>query len=60
MERNSITKAVYVGDTMGDYIAAKDAGIDFIFASYGFGDVKEAKYVAKDTKDIVKIVEEIL
>ena len=32
---------VYVGDTMGDYNAAKQAGVPFIFASYGFGKVEE-------------------
>ena len=30
---------VYVGDTMGDYTAATQAGVPFIFASYGFGTV---------------------
>lgn len=30
---------VYVGDTMGDYSAATQAGVPFIFASYGFGTV---------------------
>lgn len=28
---------VYVGDTMGDYEAAKKAKVPFIFAAYGFG-----------------------
>jgi phosphoglycolate phosphatase len=32
---------VYVGDTMGDYSAAKQAGVPFIFAAYGFGLVEE-------------------
>lgn len=32
---------VYVGDTMGDYTAAKQAGVPFIFANYGFGTVSE-------------------
>jgi phosphoglycolate phosphatase len=32
---------VYVGDTMGDYDAAKKAGVPFIFAAYGFGVVNE-------------------
>lgn len=32
---------VYVGDTMGDYTAATQAGVPFIFASYGFGIVPE-------------------
>ncbi len=60
VDRNNITKAVYVGDTEGDYIATCKAGLEFIFASYGFGDVKDAKYVAKNTNDIVKFVDEIL
>ncbi len=34
---------VYIGDTMGDYQAAKEAGVPFIFASYGFGSVPEAE-----------------
>lgn len=32
---------VYVGDTMGDYQAATQAGVPFIFADYGFGKVPE-------------------
>ncbi|MNC77179.1 Phosphoglycolate phosphatase [compost metagenome] len=31
---------VYLGDTEGDYAAAQKAGIPFIYARYGFGDVK--------------------
>lgn len=30
---------VYVGDTLGDYIATKENQIPFIFAAYGFGQV---------------------
>jgi phosphoglycolate phosphatase len=36
-----LTAPVYVGDTMGDYEAAKKAGVPFIFAAYGFGVVNE-------------------
>ncbi len=39
MERNGLTRAVYVGDTKGDLDSARKAGIDFIYAAYGFGDV---------------------
>lgn len=39
MERNKIEEAVYVGDTVGDFEAAKKAGIPFVFAEYGFGEV---------------------
>ena len=42
MERNQLREAVYVGDTLGDFNACKEAGIPFIFAEYGFGDVPEA------------------
>ncbi len=37
MARNSVTEAVYVGDTQGDLEAARYAGIPFIWAAYGFG-----------------------
>ena len=38
---------MYVGDTAGDAKSAKDAGIDFIYAEYGFGEVSDDRYVAK-------------
>lgn len=38
LERNQIEEAVYVGDTLGDFEAAKKAGIPFILAEYGFGE----------------------
>ena len=38
MERHGITSAAYIGDTQGDADAAKDAGIPFVWASYGFGE----------------------
>ena len=37
MERHGIPSAVYIGDTQGDYEATVEAGIPFIWASYGFG-----------------------
>lgn len=43
MERNGLKDAVYVGDTLGDSQACAEAGIPFIFAEYGFGDVPDAK-----------------
>ena len=41
MERNGIKNAMYVGDTQGDAQACKEAGIPFVFAGYGFGDLEE-------------------
>ena len=41
MDRNRLKRAVYVGDTQGDCEASRQAGIPFIFASYGFGSPEE-------------------
>ena len=44
MKDHNITNAVYVGDTQGDYEATVAAGVDFIWADYGFG--KPEAYLA--------------
>lgn len=43
VERNGLESPVYVGDTQGDADACKAAGVPFIFAEYGFGNVPDAK-----------------
>ena len=45
MQQHRIESAVYIGDTQGDYEATLEAGIPFIWASYGFG--TPAGYIAK-------------
>ncbi|MCR5654752.1 MAG: HAD family hydrolase [Lachnospiraceae bacterium] len=40
-ERNNLKKAVYVGDIMGDYKSTMKAGLPFLHAAYGFGEVPE-------------------
>lgn len=47
IERNGLKNPVYVGDTSGDAKSAQDAGIPFIFAAYGFGEVEEGRYIQK-------------
>ncbi len=37
MAEHKIESCVYIGDTQGDYEATLEAGIPFIWASYGFG-----------------------
>lgn len=39
MERNHLQEAFYLGDTQGDCEASASAGVPFLFARYGFGDV---------------------
>ena len=37
MEKHGIKDVVYIGDTQGDYEATVEAGIPFIWCTYGFG-----------------------
>ncbi len=55
MERNHIKNAVYVGDTQGDMVSAKFAGIPFIFASYGFGKPEEYDYIIEKPIDLLNL-----
>lgn len=56
VKRNHLTKAVYVGDTLGDYNATKKAGLPFIHASYGFGKVPEPDAVLTEFAELPKVV----
>lgn len=59
MKRNGITEAVYVGDTKGDFEATKEAGVPFIFARYGFGDVENPEMSVDNLSELPKIVENL-
>ena len=59
MERNDVTKAVYVGDTQGDADAAAKAGIPFIFTEYGFGTVNAAAARIASLPELPAAVEKI-
>ncbi len=39
-DRAELKKPVYIGDTATDRDAAAEAGVDFIYAAYGFGDIE--------------------
>jgi phosphoglycolate phosphatase len=55
MERNGLKEPVYVGDTAGDRKAAKDAGIPFVYAKYGFGEVEDFDYAIDEFNDLLEI-----
>ncbi|MGB6778859.1 MAG: HAD family hydrolase [Planococcus citreus] len=55
MERNDVACAVYVGDTKGDHEAAKMAGIPFVYAAYGFGDVEEYDHVIERFEGLLEL-----
>lgn len=55
MEKNSLKSPVYVGDTQGDADACTYAGIPFIFAEYGFGNVPDASVKIRSFSDLKDI-----
>lgn len=60
VERNQLEKAVYVGDTQGDYDSTTKAGLPFIYAAYGLGKVKEEVPSINCMKELPEAVKEIL
>ncbi len=56
MERNELRNPIYVGDTQGDANAAREAGIPFIFARYGFGDVSEYEAAVDSLPKLVNLI----
>ena len=60
VERNYLTKAVYVGDIQGDYDASMQAGVEFIHAGYGFGTVDANVQEITAFEELPKVVESVL
>lgn len=57
VERNKLQNPIYVGDTQGDADAAGVAGVPFIFARYGFGEVKEYDGVIDSLNELVRLAD---
>jgi phosphoglycolate phosphatase len=55
ISRYALSAAVYVGDTFGDFLATKEAGIEFIHAAYGFGKVPDPDYIINQPADLLKL-----
>ena len=56
IERNSLINPVYVGDTEVDLKASRFAGIPFIYAKYGFGEVNDYDYVINSFDELLKFL----
>ncbi|HBG8137819.1 TPA: HAD family hydrolase, partial [Clostridioides difficile] len=54
IERNKLKNPIYIGDTQGDANSAKFAGIPFIYAKYGFGNVDVYDYFIDSFKDLLE------
>lgn len=60
VNRNSFEKAIYVGDTKSDENAAKEAGLPFVYASYGFGEVDNYDAIINSFEEIKTIIKDLL
>ncbi len=59
-ERNHLDRAVYVGDVLGDYQSTVKAGLPFIWAEYGFGEVPQARYRISNLMQLREVADEVL
>ena len=60
LERNGVERAVYVGDTTGDLVAARRAGIPFVHAAYGYGKVPEPDAAIQSLRELPEAVKKLL
>lgn len=59
VDNYDLTSPVYVGDTVGDFHAAKEAGLPFIFASYGFGQVEQPDAIITSPMDLTRALSQL-
>lgn len=55
MKRNYLQSPVYVGDTEGDKKSAEEAGIPFVYAKYGFGEVEQYAFCIEKFEDLLNL-----
>lgn len=60
INRNLLNHSVYIGDTQGDYNAAKIADIPFIHAKYGFGEIDEPVHYINSVSEISNEVSKLI
>lgn len=49
-------QVLYVGDMESDYISSKKAGVDFLFAEWGYGRVTNPKYTLSTMVDVLEFI----
>lgn len=59
-ERNGLTAACYVGDIQSDYDATTKAGLPFIHAKYGFGEINAEVPFIMSFDGLTKVVPEVI
>ena len=57
--KNNIDRVIYVGDTYKDMIQSKEAGVEFIHASYGFGKIENPPHKISSLLELESTIKEI-
>lgn len=60
MQRNNIKHAIYVGDTQNDLEAAHKSNIQFVYAKYGFGNIKHYEHSISELLNLIPLINNIL
>lgn len=60
IKKYDLGKSIYVGDTIKDMEASKEAGIPFVQAKYGFGEDLQTKYYIDSIEELPNVIEKIL
>lgn len=59
VERNDLKNPIYVGDTAGDQKACQQAGLPFIWATYGFGGQVENDLSIDYFEELIELLDKI-
>jgi phosphoglycolate phosphatase len=59
MERNGASKGIYVGDIQKDSDAAHKAGVECIYAAYGFGEINDAVATINSFDELPAVLEQL-
>ncbi|MDD6189853.1 MAG: HAD family hydrolase [Clostridiales bacterium] len=60
VKRGGFERAIYVGDTCGDFEGAVLAGLPFVHAAYGFGEADGAKYRINAITELPALADKLL
>lgn len=58
MERNGLEQGLYIGDIDGDRLASEKAGLPFVFAAYGFGEV-DAPWSVQQLSELPEVAQAV-
>lgn len=59
VDRHKLKAPVYVGDIQGDADSSYKAGVEFIYAAYGFGKVDRYYAAVSEPKELLKVIDGI-